>query len=86
MTIIFTEIVKYKWYESTLILSNIIITFTVSWTSITTSQMAMISDFITFKIFFSKSKNIIISIILFIFLCHNDIFISIFEIESHFIF
>ena len=86
MTVLVTKIVKYERYKIILILSNINNTFTMSWTSVFTSQMTMISNFITINIFFTKLTNITLSIIFFILFCHNDIFISILKKESHFIF
>ena len=59
MKIIITKIVKNKWYKITLLLSNINLTFTMSWTSIITSQMAMISNFIRFNIF-SQNRQVIL--------------------------
>ena len=85
MTNIITKIVKCKWYIITLILSNINVTFAISWTSVSTSQMTVISNFIRFNICFTKSTNAIFSLMFFNFLRHNDIFFSVFKIESHFI-
>ena len=86
MTVIITEIVIYKRCKTTLFLCDIKITSVMSWTSIFTSQMTMISNFIRFNTLLTKSTNIIFSIIFFIFLSYNNIFISVFKREGHFIF
>ena len=84
MTIIIRKVVKYKWCKITLLLCDVNIACTMSWTSIFTGQMTMISYFISYNFLITKSTNVIILIIFLIY--HNDIFISIFKVESHFIF
>ena len=85
MTIKITKIVKYKWNNITLLLCYTKITFTISWTSVFTSQMTMISYFIRNNLFLAKWTNVII-IKTFNLFCHSDVFLSIFKIDSLFIF
>ena len=54
MTITIREIMKYKWDKITLFLRYTNITYTMSWISVITSQMTMISNFIRFNNFFHK--------------------------------
>ena len=51
MTIIVTKIVNYKWYKTAFILSNINITFAMSWASVLTCLLTMTCYFIRFNIF-----------------------------------
>ena len=86
MTIVIRKFMKNKWDKISLFLCYINITIAISNSSVFTCQVTMISNFIRISIFFTKSTNNIISITFCIFLCQNNIFISVFEKENRFIF
>ena len=57
MTIKVTEFVKWTWYKLTLLLGCINITSFMSWSSVFTSQITKISNFIRFINLLTKSKS-----------------------------
>ena len=86
MTIVITKNMKCKWYKITSFLFNFYFTSFMSRSSVFTSQMTVNTNFIRNNFFFTKSANIVFSLIFFIIICHNDICFSVLKIESHFTF
>ena len=82
MTIIVSEIVEHKWKKTAGSLCDTNITFLMSWTSVFTCQVAMISNLVTIYCFFKNLTNSSISIMFFVFLSHINVFLSVFKIGS----
>ena len=86
MTLIFTENMKCYWKKFTSFLCNICIKFFKCLASICTSQLTMVFNLFRINIFFTKSTNITISIMVFISFCHCRIFLSVPKEHIYFIF